>query len=73
MLEMSPKYTSQRCPKCGRIRKANRHHDTHEYVCDACGYEDIDSGESVAYLGKVTMKTPLAAILQKEAEKRRCV
>lgn len=23
-------------------------------------YEDIDSGESVAYLGKVTMKTPLA-------------
>lgn len=36
-------------------------------------YEDIDSGESVAYLGKVTMKTPLAAILQKEAEKRRCV
>ena len=35
-------------------------------------YEDIDSGESVAYLGKVTMKTPLAAILQKEAEKRRC-
>lgn len=42
MLEMSPKYTSQRCSKCGRIRKANRHHDTHEYVCDACGYRSND-------------------------------
>lgn len=42
VLEVSPKYTSQRCPKCGRIRKANRHHDTHEYVCDACGYRSND-------------------------------
>lgn len=31
-------YTSQRCPKCGRIHKENRHRETHEYVCDACGY-----------------------------------
>jgi len=42
MLRVSPKYTSQRCPKCGRIYKENRHHDTHEYICDACGYRSND-------------------------------
>ena len=35
-------YTSQRCPKCGRIRKENRKHSTHEYICDACGYRSND-------------------------------
>ena len=42
VLKVSPKYTSQRCPKCGRIHKANRHHDTHEYICDKCGYRSND-------------------------------
>lgn len=42
VIKVSPKYTSQRCPKCGRIHKANRHHDAHEYVCDACGYRSND-------------------------------
>ena len=32
----------QRCPKCGRIRKENRHHDIHEYICDCCGYRSND-------------------------------
>ena len=35
-------YTSQRCPKCGRIHKKNRHRDTHEYICDVCGYRSND-------------------------------
>ena len=42
VLKVPAKYTSQRCPRCGRIHKANRHHDTHEYVCDACGYRSND-------------------------------
>lgn len=42
LLNVSPKYTSQRCPKCGRIHKSNRKHDTHEYVCDKCGYRSND-------------------------------
>lgn len=42
VLEADADYTSQRCPKCGRILKANRHHDTHEYVCDCCGYRSND-------------------------------
>jgi len=42
VIKVPADYTSQRCPKCGRIHKGNRHHDTHEYVCDSCGYRSND-------------------------------
>lgn len=42
VLEVDPAYTSQRCPKCGRIHKENRDHDTHSYTCDCCGYQSND-------------------------------
>lgn len=42
VLEVKPDYTSQRCPKCGRIHKLNRHHEIHEYICDCCGYRSND-------------------------------
>ena len=42
VLKVSPEYTSQRCPKCGRIHKANRDHDKHLYICDCCGYQAND-------------------------------
>ena len=42
VVKVDPAFTSQRCPKCGRVRKANRHHDCHEYVCDCCGYSSND-------------------------------
>ena len=42
VIQVSPEYTSQRCPKCGRIHKANRDHDTHLYTCDRCGYQAND-------------------------------
>lgn len=42
VIEVSAEYTSQRCPKCGRIRKQNRHHSIHEYICDSCGYRSND-------------------------------
>ena len=42
VLKVPADYTSQRCPKCGRIHKDNRHHDIHEYVCDSCGYRSND-------------------------------
>ena len=41
VLKVSARYTSQRCPKCGTINKANRHHHTHEYICQ-CGYRSND-------------------------------
>ena len=42
VLKVKADYTSQRCPKCGRIHKENRHHKTHEYICDCCGYRSND-------------------------------
>lgn len=42
VLKVAPDYTSQRCPRCGRILKENRRRDDHEYVCDACGYRSND-------------------------------
>lgn len=41
VLKVSARYTSQRCPKCGTIRKANRDHHKHLYSCQ-CGYESND-------------------------------
>ncbi len=41
VLKFSPKYTSQRCPKCGIIRKENRNHQKHLYSCQ-CGYKSND-------------------------------
>lgn len=42
VLKVPANYTSQRCPKCGRIRKENRKHSIHEYICDCCGYRSND-------------------------------
>lgn len=42
VIKVPAAYTSQRCPKCGRINKENRHHDIHEYICDGCGYRSND-------------------------------
>ncbi len=42
IVKVPAQYTSQRCPKCGRIRKENRDHRIHEYICDACSYRSND-------------------------------
>ena len=42
VLKVAADYTSQRCPKCGRIRKENRDHKMHAYTCDCCGYRSND-------------------------------
>lgn len=42
VVKIDAHYTSQRCPHCGIINKNNRKHDTHEYVCDNCGYRSND-------------------------------
>ena len=42
VVEVSAKYTSQRCPKCGVVKKDNRNHEKHEYHCDNCGYRSND-------------------------------
>ena len=42
LIEADAWKTSQRCPHCGRIRKANRKQSKHIYVCDKCGYTSND-------------------------------
>lgn len=42
VLIVSAKYTSQRCPKCGQIRKENRNHQLHRYDCIYCGFRTND-------------------------------
>ena len=55
VIKVNPQYTSQRCPKCGRISKDNRDHDLHLYTCDNCGYKSNDdrlAGMNIFELGK---------------------
>ena len=42
VIKVSAQYTSQRCPKCGEIRKENRDHESHQYICSSCGYKSND-------------------------------
>lgn len=55
VIKVPADYTSQRCPKCGRIHKENRNHAIHEYICDSCGYRSNDdriSAMNLYELGK---------------------
>lgn len=38
IVTVSAAYTSQRCPRCGQIRKASRNHKLHQYHCSYCGF-----------------------------------
>ena len=54
VIEVSAQYTSQRCPRCGRINKDNRNHELHLYQCDRCGYSTNDdrlASINIQYLG----------------------
>lgn len=55
VLKVQADYTSQRCPKCGKIRKENRNLKTHEYKCDCgfCSNDDRASSMNLEYLGKL--------------------
>ena len=51
---VSGMYTSQRCPKCGKIRGENRNHTIHLYSC-SCGYhsnDDRSAAMNIYELGK---------------------
>lgn len=42
VINVDPKYTSQTCPKCGHIEKANRNKNLHIFCCKNCGYKSND-------------------------------
>jgi len=39
VIVVDPKYTSQTCPKCGHIEKANRNKKLHTFKCKNCQYQ----------------------------------
>jgi len=39
---VDPRYTSQTCPVCGHVDKANRNKGKHIFCCRACGYTSND-------------------------------
>lgn len=41
VINVNPRYTSQRCPVCGKVDKSQRDHEHHEYRC-SCGYRSND-------------------------------
>ena len=42
VIAVSPKYTSQTCPKCGHIEKDNRDKKNHLFKCKNCNYQCND-------------------------------
>ena len=42
VIKVNPRYTSQTCPKCGHIEKANRNKEKHLFCCKNCGYTSND-------------------------------
>lgn len=42
VLIVDPAYTSQTCPKCGHVHKANRIKKEHRFECRACHYKSND-------------------------------
>lgn len=53
VVAVSARYTSQRCPKCGRIDKTQRDHQRHAYRCASCGYQSND--DRIAAMNLVTL------------------
>lgn len=39
---IDPAYTSQACPRCGHVERANRNKAMHWFKCRACGYQSND-------------------------------
>ena len=42
VIKVDPSYTSQCCPVCGHIEKANRNKKIHLFTCKNCGYKSND-------------------------------
>jgi len=41
-IAVDPRYTSQKCPKCGHTERSNRNKKKHSFTCKSCGYQSND-------------------------------
>ena len=59
--EVDPRYTSQRCAKCGHTEKANRRSQA-EFLCRACGHvahADVNAAINIAL--KASVNAPVVS------------
>ena len=56
VIVVNPKYTSQTCPKCGHIEKANRDKKNHIFKCKNCNYQSNDDRIGAINLWKKGIK-----------------
>ncbi len=65
VIVVDPKYTSQNCPKCGHVEKANRNKKLHMFTCKNCHYQSNDDRigamnlhrKGIEHIGVVTTGT----------------
>ena len=60
VINVCPKYTSQRCPFCGHVQKSNRNHKLHCFCCKKCGYRSNDDrigAMNLCLMGQEWLKT----------------
>ncbi len=56
VLFVNPKYTSQRCSRCGHVAKSNRHGS--EFVCKRCGFSihaDLNAARNISDRGNAVV------------------
>ena len=61
VVNVCPKYTSQRCPVCDHVQKSNRNHKLHCFCCKHCGYRSNDDrigAMNLCLMGQEWLKTP---------------
>ena len=46
---IDPKYTSQRCSKCGQIKKSNRNGNLYTCRCGNQIHSDLNAARNIAY------------------------
>ena len=70
VLKVDPRYTSQKCSKCGNIHKQNR--NKNNFKCCSCGFElhaDLNAARNIAQIGisclsRLVVNQPIVAIEQ---------
>lgn len=57
VMVVDPKHTSQTCPKCGHVAKANRNKKTHTFCCERCHYKSNDDRVGAMNIYRKGMET----------------
>ena len=56
VITVDPAYTSQTCPKCGHVSRANRDKKKHIFCCEHCGYTSNDDRIGAMNLHRMGME-----------------